>query len=48
VVDGERLDDVLTALEDVARVELDRLQRIRQPPEKRLQPGEEVAEAFGP
>ena len=46
VVDRERVDAVLPALERVARLELDERQPVRQPPEERPQLAEEVLRAL--
>ena len=48
VLDGERLDHILTALEPLARRQLDERERVRQPPEERTQRSEEVADPKRP
>src|SRR5207253_9772908 len=48
VVERERLDDVLAPLERLPRTELDRGQSIRQTPEERLEPREQIAKAARP
>ena len=48
VLDREPLDRVLPALEGLPRLELDDGQRIRQPPDERPQPVEELAQAPRP
>ena len=45
VLDGESLDRVVAPLERLPRLELDERERIREPPEERLQPLEQLAQA---
>ena len=46
MIDRERVQSVLATLEDVAGLELDDGERIRQPPEERLEVPEEVTRAL--
>ena len=48
VIDGERLDAVLAALERLPRLELDELERVREPPEERPQLREQVLQPLRP
>jgi len=48
VIDGERVDAVLAALERLARLELDELEWIREPPEERAQLAEQVFQSSRP
>ena len=48
MLDTKGLEPVVGPLEHVAGRELDGVQRVRQPAEERLQPGEQVADALRP
>ena len=48
VVDGERADLVVAAVDRVARLELDRLDRVGEAAEDAAQGGEEIAQPGGP